>query len=622
MTLVGTTLYGTTYEGGANNDGTVFALTLPTSTLAWANSGGGSWNLPGNWNGNKVPGASAPDTVTFGNVIGSRTVTVTLDGNWAVGSLTFNTSGGGSYTIACSAGDTTSTLMLTGSVTNSGGNHTIAAPVVLGSNIMVSTTAGSSLTISGPVSESAVGSSVTLTGNGQLILSGSNSYTGGTVVEGGILVASNGSNGSATGSGTVTLSGGTLASGSRRGHDRGTGRDRLRGLGNRPRRHRLGRHLDHRQPGHRLEPDHAQFRPDHARAAAAICWWSRATWRWPRTRPLLSAPPPTTYGDYRLIGYGSLTGGLSDFDLPTRRRATMYSLSTTVDPGYIDLVVRARALHAGLAGRRCDRAAGLGVAAEAEQRMRQFNLTLEKTTMRSFVRLFGFAAAVLLLSSPLARADITWNVQSGNWSVATNWSGGAVPTSTDNADIFNGGTATITTSGELCANLYLGSTAGSGAIQHDQRQSRREQLGLCRLRGHRKLTQSGGINAISFTSSTAVGLYLGYNSGSSGTYSLSGTGQLSVGTRSAWATPGRAPSRSPAAPTPRPPIQSFFGYNSGSSGTYNLSGGLLSSNSEWLGISGTGNFTQSGGTNDHARLSTPHRLRRRWAATASAIPAS
>ena len=158
LTLVGSTLYGTTYYGGnlslngGNGDGTVFAMTLPTSALAWANSGGGSWALPGNWNGNKVPGGSTPDTVAFGNVIGSRTATVTLDGNWAVGSLTFNTSGGGSYTIACSAGDTTSTLMLTGSVTNSGGNHTIASPVVLGSNVTVSTTAGSSLTISGPVS--------------------------------------------------------------------------------------------------------------------------------------------------------------------------------------------------------------------------------------------------------------------------------------------------------------------------------------------------------------------------------------------------------------------------------------------------------------------------------------
>ena len=47
-----------------------------------------------------------------------------------------------------------------------------------------------------------------------MTLTGSNTYTGGTIVEAGILVASNGSNGSATGSGNVTLNGGTLASGS------------------------------------------------------------------------------------------------------------------------------------------------------------------------------------------------------------------------------------------------------------------------------------------------------------------------------------------------------------------------------------------------------------------------
>ena len=44
-------------------------------------------------------------------------------------------------------------------------------------------------------------------------------------------------------------------------------------------------------------------------------------------------------GDYRLIGYGSLTGDLSDFNLPGTPPHFTYSLSTTVDPGYIDLVV-------------------------------------------------------------------------------------------------------------------------------------------------------------------------------------------------------------------------------------------------------------------------------------------
>ena len=95
-----------------------------------------------------------------------------------------------------------------------------------------------------------MGSSVTLTGNGQLILSGSNSYTGGTVVEGGILVASNGTNGSATGSGSVTLSGGTLASGSGGGTISGGVAIGPAASEIAPGGHRLRRQVDRRQPAH------------------------------------------------------------------------------------------------------------------------------------------------------------------------------------------------------------------------------------------------------------------------------------------------------------------------------------------------------------------------------------
>ena len=41
----------------------------------------------------------------------------------------------------------------------------------------------------------------------------------------------------------------------------------------------------------------------------------------------------------------------------------------------------------------------------------------------------------------------------------------------------------------------------------------------------------------------------------------------------------------------------YLGYNAGSSGTYSLSGGQLSASYEYVGYSGTGTFTQSGGTN-------------------------
>ena len=78
-------------------------------------------------------------------------------------------------------------------------------------------------------------------------------------------------------------------------------------------------------------------------------------------------------------------------------------------------------------------------------------------------------------------------------------------------------------------------------------------------------TQIGGTNFID-------NIYIGYNSGSSGTYNLAG-GAISG------------------------PTYLYLGYNSGSSGTCNLSGtGHLSSVNQYIGYSGTGTFTQIGCT--------------------------
>ena len=58
--------------------------------------------------------------------------------------------------------------------------------MILGSNLSVTASTGSTLTIAGGISESNRGTSLSF-GGGELIFSGTDTYTGGTVVSGGTL---------------------------------------------------------------------------------------------------------------------------------------------------------------------------------------------------------------------------------------------------------------------------------------------------------------------------------------------------------------------------------------------------------------------------------------------------
>ncbi len=149
----------------------------------WAVNGGGTWGAAANWTSGNLPGAS-PDTALFSQVLTSGTASVTLDGSRSLSSLGFSTTGGASYAITPSNASTLTLSNTAGSATISvsGGNDTIAVPIFLGSNLNVSATSGSVLTISAAISGSGGIRSLSLSGDGELILSGSNTYSGGTIV--------------------------------------------------------------------------------------------------------------------------------------------------------------------------------------------------------------------------------------------------------------------------------------------------------------------------------------------------------------------------------------------------------------------------------------------------------
>lgn len=192
LTLSGGTLYGTTEIGGASGNGTVFALNLLLSV--WQSTGGGSWTNATNWTSPTSPNAAGVQAVFTSSATTSSTIT--LDGSQNVGSLTFNNSAAG-YTLSAGSGGTLT-------MNNSGGtgsqilviagSHTITAPVEIADGVLtVTELSHGRLAISGNISDDNQAESLTLNGDGSgvLVLSGTNTYGGGTIVEEGTLVVTN-----------------------------------------------------------------------------------------------------------------------------------------------------------------------------------------------------------------------------------------------------------------------------------------------------------------------------------------------------------------------------------------------------------------------------------------------
>ncbi len=208
--------------------------------------------------------------------------------------------------------------------------------------------------------------------------------------------------------------------------------------------------------------------------------------------------------------------------------------------------------------------------------------------------LCAFAAAVFLAAAaPQANGQVYWTLspsQTGDWSSGLNWSGSNAPTMSDYAYIDNGGTAAISVSDTaVCEFLYLGfSGTDSGTIQMPGGSLATYYNEFVGNNGVGVFMQSGGTNG-----TTSFGsVLLGCNSGSSGSYSLSGTGVLSspgvivgLSGSGAFTQTGGVESSGTLA----------IGSGPGSSGSYSLRRRALYTGLAFVGQSGSGTFTQSGG---------------------------
>jgi fibronectin-binding autotransporter adhesin len=180
--------------------------------------------------------------------------------------------------------------------------------------------------------------------------------------------------------------------------------------------------------------------------------------------------------------------------------------------------------------------------------------------------------------------------------------GGAIATSTEY--IGNSGNGSFTQAGgthSIRSELYIGygvgssgaySLSGNGVLSvTNSAVNTFEYIGYA---GSGSFTQAGGTN---FSSSY---VWLGYYPGSSGAYSLSGGGLLSTGIEEIGVAGTGSFTQANAANSAN---YVYLAYSGSSSGTYNLNnGGSLSAAYEYVGNSGNGSFTQAGGTNSIGTL--------------------
>jgi autotransporter-associated beta strand protein len=198
------------YTDGMQVAGGGFVVHVESGPVNGWNNGAGTWlwSNTGNWSNGLLPenldGVARFSGATSGG-------TVTLDVSPTLAEIAFDNSGGGNYTIAGLPGQTLTLSTTNGAAAESlvnvlSGSHTLSVPLVLAApgNLFNVTNAIDSLTVNGNVS--GVGA-LTKTGNGLLLLAGSNTYLGATTVSAGTLQL--GAN-AALPAGTTAMVNGTL----------------------------------------------------------------------------------------------------------------------------------------------------------------------------------------------------------------------------------------------------------------------------------------------------------------------------------------------------------------------------------------------------------------------------
>ena len=187
------------------------------ATFNWTETGGGNyvWSGTSGWVGTSGTYPNAAGAVANMNDAIVGTQTISLGQNITIGVLNIGASNGlasfkisGPNSLIFDSGIVGTAAQINVDATSD--LDLVSTNVSLNSNLVVTSSAATNFTISGNISEGGIGQSLTLNGTGALVLSGSNSYSGGTILGGGTLIVSADQNLGAA-SGSLTLSGGALS---------------------------------------------------------------------------------------------------------------------------------------------------------------------------------------------------------------------------------------------------------------------------------------------------------------------------------------------------------------------------------------------------------------------------
>jgi fibronectin-binding autotransporter adhesin len=154
--------------------------------VTWDGSGNANWSRKQNWSAGNVPGTA--DDVFFASGFSASGTAVSLDGSFAVRSLTVTTAT--SFSIAPSVASNTLTLA-SGSLarlSTASGTQTIAANLTLGADAVWTIAGGGRMVVSGTIDDGPSTFSLTKSGTGTLQLAAANTYGGATTVAAGVLV--------------------------------------------------------------------------------------------------------------------------------------------------------------------------------------------------------------------------------------------------------------------------------------------------------------------------------------------------------------------------------------------------------------------------------------------------